>query len=45
MVVLLDMVTEGGTTFVRALVPLSMSITGAVFLALFMRVIRRLTRG
>lgn len=45
MVVLLDMVTEGGTTFVRALVPLSMSITGAVVIALFMRVIRRLIRG
>ncbi len=45
MVVMLDMVTEGGTTFVRALVPLSMSVTGAVLIALFIRVIKRLVRA
>jgi len=40
-VILLDMVTVGGTSFVRALVPLTMSIGAAVFIALFMRVFKR----
>lgn len=43
-VILLDMVTVGGTSFVRALVPLTMSMAVAVFIALFMRVFKRLYR-
>jgi len=43
-VILLDMVTVGETSFVRALVPLTMSITAAVFIALSMRVFKRLFR-
>jgi len=43
-VVLLDMVTVGGTSFVRALVPLSMSVAAAVFFALFMRLFKRMLR-
>lgn len=43
-VILLDMVTVGGTSFVRALVPLSMSVGVAVFVALFMRVFKRLLK-
>lgn len=41
-VIMLDMVTQGGTSFVRALVPLTLSIGAAVFVALFMRPFKRL---
>jgi len=34
----------GGTSFVRALVPLSMSVAAAVFVALFMRLFKRMLR-
>jgi hypothetical protein len=43
-VILLDMVTVGGTSFVRALVPLSMAIAAAVFVALLMGVFKRVLR-
>ncbi len=43
-VILLDMVTVGDTSFVRALVPLTMSVSVAVFIALFMGVFKRLFR-
>jgi len=43
-VILMDMVTVGETSFVRALVPLTMSITAAVFIALFMGVFKRVYR-
>lgn len=41
-VILLDVVIQGGTSFVRALVPLTLSITAAVFIALFVRLFKRL---
>lgn len=44
MVIVLDMITVGGTTFIRALVPLSLAIVFAVFVALSGTLLRRLWR-
>lgn len=44
MVMMLDMVTQGGTAFIRALVPLSISIVFAIFIALSGSLIKRLLR-
>lgn len=44
MVILLDMVTVGGTTFVRALVPLTLAIVFAIAVALSVPLIMRLFR-
>ena len=40
MVMMLDLITQGGTTFVRALVPLVLSLTVAIFLGLTWRLYR-----
>lgn len=40
-VMMLDMVTIGGTSFVRAMVPLVLSIVGAIFIALTSQLIRK----
>ncbi|MGJ8689307.1 MAG: hypothetical protein ACSHXZ_07270 [Gammaproteobacteria bacterium] len=44
MVIMLDLVTVGGTTFVRALVPLSLAIVFAIVVALSVPLIKRLFR-
>lgn len=40
-VMMLDMVTIGGTSFVRAMVPLTLSILAAIVIALTSRLIRK----
>jgi hypothetical protein len=42
MVMMLDMVTLGGTSFIRALVPLSMAIVFGILVALSSAVLKRL---
>ncbi len=41
MVIMLDIVIVGGTSFVRALVPLTLAITAAVFIGLTFRFVKK----